>query len=180
MMQSLSLRERRLIALAILLALIAGAYLVIVAPILGGFATRREARAAAQTSLVRDAGLIASLPRIRADATRVRATLPRYAILAASPATAAEAARERLTALVSSAGGVLEAVRQQSASPSALRYELNLRADLPKLVVLLRRLESEAPLAAIEGLAISTDPGAQGAPPLRVRLDIVYACAIYS
>ena len=177
-MSGLTERERRLIALAILVGLIAAAWLLVVSPVLAGFSTRREARAAAAEELTRDARLIADFGAVRGRLAALHQAGGVYAITAPSAAVAAEAARARVAAAVGAAGGLLQAVREQPAA-RGLRLQADMRIGLADLIGLLRRLEQDRPCAAIEGLSIAAPEatGSDGAAPLEVRLELTYGYA---
>lgn len=178
-MNGLTLRERRLVALAILVGLVAASWFAIAQPILNGFAERREARAAARDELGRNARLIADF-----GAARTRsAALPRieavYAIQAPSPAAAAQTARDRLARLVAAGSGTLQATRDQAAPPDLVRLQADLRIPYAGLAGLLRGLESDRPFAVVEALSIAAAeaPIAGAATPLQVRLEVSYGYA---
>lgn len=177
MMDNLSAREQRLIALGILVALLAAVWLGLAAPIMAGFAARRDARQTAIETLSRNARLISSLAQIRQDALRARTSLPRFAVVAATPAAAAELVRQRLVTVFAQGGVTLEAIRPEEADAAALRYEVDARGDLPKIIAVVQRLESEAPIAQLPGLSIASSASGQTPSDLRLRLDVSYAFA---
>ena len=79
-MSGLTAREQRLVALGLLVAVLAASWFGVAGPILHGFDTRQEARVSAQSQLQRNARLIASLGRLKAQVAAERRTAPVYAL----------------------------------------------------------------------------------------------------
>ncbi|WP_174300547.1 type II secretion system protein GspM [Caulobacter sp. S45] len=173
----MSLREQRLVALAILVGLVAAVWLAVVSPILHGFDVRRERKATAREELSSDARLIASFGAARGDAERLRQAAGAYAFSAPNPAAAAELARDRLSKSVAAQGGVLQALRDQPTAAGRVRLQADLRISLPQLTALLRRLETDRPFATVDSLTVSAAEEGAGAPsaPLEVRLELTYS-----
>jgi type II secretory pathway component PulM len=176
-MKGLTEREQRLIALAILVGLIAAVWLGIVSPVAHGFAERRDERTAALDELARDARLVSAFRALRAEAAAERDGGP-FVLRAPTLPAALQTARARIAAAVTAQGGTVQALRDQPASLQQVGVEADLRIGLAGLVEVVRRLENDRPVAAIQTLAISAAPaGADPAAPLTVRLDVSYAYA---
>lgn len=175
-MRPLAPRERRLIALALLAMVVAGVWLALIAPVLGGFeerAHRREALLAQYRSAQR---LIASAPALAAAAREQRRTAALYQITAPTQAVAVDALKQRLTASLSGAGGSVSAVEQvQAEIPNGW---VSVRADaqmsLSQFVASIRQLENEAPYVLVQYTSIGADRAASTghAAPLDVRLQV--------
>ena len=174
-MRPLSARERRLVAVALLLAAFALAWFVVVGPFVGGFFDRAAQRRELEAEYQRDLRIMASIPVWRQAAERQRASAPRFAISAQSGQLAVEALKEHLSALATEEGFQITAMQDLDAdTPSG---EAKVRADLqPNLTQLqesLRRLETEGPYV-VEYLSVSADRAlATGhSARLAVRLEI--------
>ncbi|MBA4051689.1 MAG: hypothetical protein C0472_07370 [Erythrobacter sp.] len=176
-MTGLSDRERRLVAILILVAVIAVAWLAVLSPIIAGFEARaaeRERLALVQASNQR---LIDNIARLRRQAEAQKADSDRFHIIAPTPEAAAEALKERVAALVSAGGGEVRALADVEAGEG--RIELRIEARLPEvqLAGLLERLQNAAPLMIVTALTIAA-PGAEPAAPtsqsrqLDVRIDV--------
>ena len=175
-MSNLSLREQRLIALAILVGVLAATWLVVAAPILNGFSMRRDERAAATDTLLRNTRLISSFSTIRAQALALRRNQAVWTIPSASPALATEQARERVTRAVADSGGSLAALRDEAGGASTIRLQGDTQISLEGLQALLHRLEDEHPYGAINKLSVaaSDTPAAQHLSSLQVRFDVSF------
>ncbi len=160
-MNRLSSRERKLVAILILLTLVALVWLAIVSPILSGF----TARAAEQDRLVaRFSGnerLIASMSRLRAQAEVQKLDAARFHDAAPDLATASEQLQERLTNQIAQDGGELKSVQDVSDRPGWVRASADGRISLPQLLNLLDHLQNNAPLLVVNALSLSADRALQ-------------------
>ena len=129
--------------------------------------------------LDRNARLIAAFSALRAQTVASRVVSRTYAFQAASPSAASDLARARVAAAVVQEGGVLQALRNQAAPYQRLRLQAVMRVGLPGLTRLIRRLETDTPYAAIEGLYITAAeaPAREASPALEVRLEVSYGYA---
>lgn len=175
-MSNLSPREQRLIALGILMGLLALAWLAVASPIISGFSVRRDARATASDTLSHNARLISSFSALRAQGFAVRRAQAAWAIQSASPAIAAELARERVSRAVADSGGSLQALRDEPGLPGVIRLQGDTQIGLEGLQALLHRLEDQAPYAAVNKLSVaaSDTPAAQRSSSLQVRFDVSF------
>jgi hypothetical protein len=178
-MNGLALRERRLIAVALLLALVAVAWLGIVRPVTGGFADRAEQRANLLDDYARNARVIRSYRRLRAEAQAQARSASAFEIAAASPAAAGEAARDRLGRDLAASGASVHAVREQTSSAGTVRLRADFQIGLAGLTTLLRAVHDQAPSGRVDGLSIAADAAAAPGRPstLEVRLDVSFAYA---
>ena len=99
-MKTLSRRERRLIALALLAAMVGLAWLALVRPIASGFAERQARREQLAADHARNQRIVASIPQLRRMAERRRALGRLHAIAAPDAEQGSELLRERLEASV--------------------------------------------------------------------------------
>ena len=156
-MRPLSRREARLVALLILVAVAAVAYLAIVAPIVAGFAERAAER---ETLLVRyqsNARVIAAIPRQRRVAEAHNLIAASYTMTAPDAAAAGEMLRARLQTQVVSAGGEFLSGEDTTAPPRQAAIRVTMRIDWPRLLRLLASIENGLPYLTISSLAIGAD-----------------------
>ena len=166
-------RERRLLAGGLLLAALLLAWLLIVAPIVDGFADRAADRDALALRYSLDERAIAQLPSLRRAAERQRRDRARFAIASADPAAAAERLKERLSATVIAAGGEVRVVEDLPRAGPVVRARLDARLDPRQLATVLTRLAGDPPLLIVDTLNVAIDSQAvvTRAGPMNVRLE---------
>ncbi len=175
-MRPLSPRERRLVALGVLVGLVGIVWLAIIGPLVGGFASRAAEREELRATYQRNTRMMAALPVWRAVAETQRRSAPRFAMSAPSESLAGEALKERLRKLSTDEGFAITGVQDLQAD--APRGRVRLRADialnLTQLCEMLRRLETEGPYVVVDYLSISADRAfASGhSAPMDVRLEL--------
>ncbi len=175
-MTGLSERERRLIAILILVAVIAFGWLAVLSPIITGFETRaatRERLALVQASNQR---LIDNIARLRRQAEAQKADSARFHIIAATPEAAAELLKDRIAALVGAAGGEVRALQDIEAGEGRVALRVETRLGEGQLPGLLERLQNSEPLLILTSLSVAA-PGAEPAAQtssrqLDVRIDV--------
>ena len=167
-------RERRLVAIALLLAAIALAWVGLVRPLADGFAHRAAERAQLLDEQARARRLIAGLPAWRARAARQRASADAFSLAAASADAAGELARQRLAEAVTSQGGVVRAIREEPAGPGDVRVRADLEVSLTQLVAALNVIDNQRPYVIIEQLSIAADQAAAAGrlSPMEVSLAV--------
>jgi len=174
-MNQWSPRERRFVAVGILVALLLVAVFGVVLPITSGFSDRADQRERLADELQRGDRLLASRAFWLAAAARQRADRARYAIVAPTPGAATEIATERATAVIHSTGGEVRSIREQPSTPGLSRLRVEARLSLTQLLAALRIFESGQLTPVI---VVSIDAGqASGAgrlAPLEVRIDLAY------
>lgn len=178
MMAGLSLRERRLVAVGLLVAALALAWLLVAAPLIDGFAARAAARDELLLRYARNARIIAQLPSVRRAAEQQRRTQSRFILVAPTPIAAADSLKERLAATVGASGGALRSVEDLAGTtPGQMRVRLDARLSPRQLSTVLTRLETEAPLLLFDSLTVSADQAfaTSRAGPMDVRLEITAA-----
>jgi len=173
-MTTLSDRERRLIAVLILVAVIALGWLAIVSPILSGFEARaaeRERLALVQASNQR---LIDNVARLRQQAEAQRADRTRFHLIAPTAEAAAEQLKEQVSALLGDAGGEVRALQDSEADAGRIELRIEARLSAAQLVRVVERLQNAAPLLVIRALAVSASGAGAGAsvPPSSSNLDV--------
>lgn len=177
-MSSLSDRERRLVALLILVAVITLGWLAVVSPIIAGFEARaatRERLALVQASNQR---LIDNVARLRRQAEAQRADRSRFHVIAPTPEAASEQLKDRVSTLIGEAGGEVRALQDIEAAEGRIELRIEARVSDGQLVRLIERLQNAEPLMVVRSLSVSA-PAALGGEPaaslsrkLEVRLDV--------
>jgi general secretion pathway protein M len=175
-MNGLNPRERKLLAVGLLVLAIAALWLAVASPILNGFAARAEQRRNLLAAFQRNQRLIDAIPAWRAEAEGHKRSASAYAIVAASQIEAQEQLRQRLAAALTGDPASPPSVQDmQSDLPSGW---IGARADAAltatQLYAGLRRLQSEEPYVVVESLSINADRAFHTgqAGPLDVRLEI--------
>lgn len=170
-MTAMTPRERRLVALALLAALLAVLWLGVVEPLAGGYLGRAEARERLLAEIAQDQRLAAGLGAARRQAEAQAREDGAFRLVAPTRALAGEALKERLVAVAGD--GKVKSVLLLD--PPAAAPEVRVRAafalSLPQLVGALRRLADEAPYALVETLAVVAEPA--GAIGRVESLDVV-------
>jgi type II secretory pathway component PulM len=177
-MTNLSDRERRLVAILILIALIALGWLAVAAPILSGFETRaaeRERLALVQASNQR---LIDNVAQLRRQAEAQRADRARFHLIAPSRDAAAEQLKDRVSSLIGDAGGEVRALQDVETAEGRIELRIEARVADAALARLLERLQNAEPLMVVRALSVAA-PNAAGANVsslssrnLDIRLDV--------
>jgi type II secretory pathway component PulM len=177
-MTSLSDRERRLVAVLILIALITLGWLAIVSPIISGFEARaaeRERLALVQASNER---LIDNVARLRRTAEAQKANMTRFHLIAPTPEAASEQLKDRVSALIGEAGGEVRALQDVETAEGQIELRIEARVGGEQLARLIERLQNAEPLLIMRSLSVSA-PGAIGAEVsapssrnLDIRLDV--------
>jgi general secretion pathway protein M len=161
MIMTLSPRERRLIAVALLLMALVIVYYGVISPIVGGFADRAAQREALTASFARDERVIDQMPRLRRQAEAQRSQSGRFEIAAIGEAAANERLGYALSSAVTAVGGELRGIEFVAAAPKSARARLAARLTLPQLVRLLANIQNQPPLLVVESLTVAADEAAQ-------------------
>lgn len=178
-MRPLAPRERRLLAIGLLVAAIVVAWLAIISPLVGGFVGRAAERRELIAAYQRNRSIMASIATWRALGEQQRTNASRFAVAAPSELLGVEAIKERLVKLAADEGFTVVAISDQAADAPAgkIRLRADLQLTLTQLYESLKRLETEGTYVVVEYLAISADRAAATgrSSPLAVRLEITAA-----
>lgn len=156
-MRALSPRERRLVAIGLLVLAVALVQLLVIAPILNGFTERAARREQLLLEYRHNARAIAGIPRIRRQAERQRETIARFAIDTRSPEEAHQWLRERIERVVTEVGGEFEAGEDADAPAGWVGVRTSARLTLDQLTRALARLGDEPPWLVVTALDLSAD-----------------------
>jgi general secretion pathway protein M len=172
----LSARERRLVAIALLVAVLAAAWLGVVSPILHGFAERAQTRASLLTAYDHDQRLLDAIPSWRAQAEAQKKSAPAYALYAPSQVQAREILKQRLASTLATQGAPPTAVQDAEGElpPGWIGARADTQITQSQLLASIRQLESEPPYVVVEYISINADQAFHTgrAGPLQVRLEI--------
>ena len=157
MMRPISPRERRLIALLILIAVIALAWFVIVSPILGGFSTRMEQRDQLTLRYLHNQRTIAGVPRLRRQAEEERQRTRMFAIGATNAEAGRDALKDRLQRVVERAGGEVRATVDAEGTPGWARAGISARMTLPQFTATLDQLQNMPPWLIVETVSVEAN-----------------------
>lgn len=178
-MRPLQPRERQLLAVGVLVALVALAWFLILGPFIGGFFSRADERRQLADEYQRDQRVMAQARTWRVLAAKQRGDSVRFTIAAPSEALAAEALKGRLAKLAADEGFTVAAVSDlvADAPPGKVRLRADLQLTLTQLYESLRRLETEGTYVVVEYLAVSADRALSTgrSAPLAVRIEITAA-----
>jgi hypothetical protein len=179
-MNDLSSRERRLIALLLLVLAIAAAWFTIAEPIVDGFAARAAEREQLAEEQVRGQRLIGTLRFWRSQAARQHATSAAFAMRAQNADAASELAKQRLLSVVLAQGGVVKTIHEQPGAPGEVRLRAELQLTLTQLTSSLRLIEDQKPYVIIEKLSIASDQAAVSGrlSPMDVSIDLGFPFTI--
>jgi hypothetical protein len=155
-MRSLTDRERKLVALLILVLFIAMAIFFVVSPIASGFSERAAQRAALADRHVLNQRLISAIPRLRRAAEVSDQAVRAVVIKGVNRELAAQQLQDRVSEAVERTGGELRAVEDTS-DDGSLRIRTSAVLTLPQFLALNSALQNVQPYAMIETLSLSAD-----------------------
>jgi general secretion pathway protein M len=175
-MKPLEPRERKLVAVGLLVGAVAVTWLGVIAPLVGGAQARSERRQELLARYQANQRLMAALPSLRAEALVQRRSAALYQITAPTETLATEALRQRLSQALTDAGGTVTAVQPiQSDVPRGwISVRADARINLTQLLASLRRLENEPPYVVVDYASLGAERAllTGHAAPLDVRLQV--------
>ncbi|HEX3651792.1 MAG TPA: type II secretion system protein GspM [Rhizomicrobium sp.] len=175
-MKPLAQRERRLIALGVLLALIAVVVLGVIVPVFGGMATRALERGDLVATYQRNQRVLAGIPVWRAQSVEQKSTAAKFTIIAPTQALAAEMLKQRINRMTNEEGGSVQTVSEvQGDTPEGwVKVRADLQLTMAQLYKSLTRLESEAPYVVVGYLSVAADRAQKSghAAPMDVRIEV--------
>lgn len=155
MMRPTSSRERRLIALLILVGIVALFWFGIASPIIAVFSARTERRDQLALQYVHNLRTIGAIPRLRRKAEEQRAAIRTFVIGARNAEAGREWLKDRLQQAVERSGGEFRDAGDAEGQPGWARARASARMTLPQLTAALARLQNNSPWLILEGLSIS-------------------------
>lgn len=171
--RSLSPRERKLIALLLLMGVIALIHIVIIQPLLNGFADRAAQREALRVEQQHFDRTLASLPRLRRLHEANSEKLRLITLQAANPDKAGMLLEDRLRVVSEAAGAELRTSNHEGSDQSIIRARATVQMPLAALVTLVERLQNQPPYLVIDRITITADEAfsSQNAGPLNARIE---------
>ncbi|HSZ75282.1 MAG TPA: type II secretion system protein GspM [Rhizomicrobium sp.] len=175
-MNPLNPREKRIVAIGILVAVIAVAWVGIISPLVQGFLNRAAERHEILNIYARNQRVLEGIPVWRAQADAQKKSAAQYAVLAQSQVLAAQALKTRINKLVADEGGSLQNIGdvQNDVPQGWVRVRADLQLTDMQLYKCLTRLDSEAPYVVIEYVSVAADRAFQTGhlEPMAVRIEI--------
>ena len=175
-MRPLAARERRLVALGLLVAVIAAVWLGLVSPVLNGFQARAQKRQELIAAYQRNQRLSAAIPTLRAQAAEQRRTEPLYQLAMAASASPAETLKQRVSDALTGAGGTMSALQTapSTVAPGWVSVRADTQINLTQLDSSIRRMEDQPPYVVVEYVLVGADRALQTgrAAPLDVRVQV--------
>lgn len=173
-MNALTGREQRLIAIAILIALVAIAWLGIARPLISGFSERAEERQRLIAIHQRNEMLVARAPTWRRQLQQQKRDGAGFAITAPNSTLATDILKERIARAINRHGGVTRAIQEGPAPSGQVRARADLELELSQLNAVLEQLQNDQPLVVVESLSIAADRAFQSGrlSPMEVRIEV--------
>ncbi len=156
-MKPQSPRERKLVAIALLLGLIALVWLGVIQPLVDGFSARAEQRAELADRYAQNERLIGRIAQLRKVAEEQRRQRTAYALPAPDAGQAAELLKERLAAALDKAGGELRETAAIEARAGWARASASGVVSNGQLLDWLAGLTAQQPYLVLESVTIGAD-----------------------
>jgi general secretion pathway protein M len=159
-------------ALAAGLALLAVlvAWLGIVAPVVDWYGSRADELAGLRQRAAREVGLIATLPELKRQAAEAAHTPARATLAGSTDAIAGAALQEQVQQLATAASAQLTSIETLPADQVGLYRRIGVRvelsAQLPVVVALLKSIEEAQPSMLVDDLHLTSTPVGPNNPPL--------------
>jgi general secretion pathway protein M len=156
-MKPLSARERKLVAIGLLVAAFALFWLALVRPIYGSFVENAERRTELRQQYAQNERLIGQVSGLRFAAEEQGKLQTLYTLDAPNAEQAGELLKARLEASLEKAGGELRATESVDASNGWVRASATALVSNDQLTAWLGMLNNEQPYLAMETLTIVAD-----------------------
>jgi hypothetical protein len=161
-MRPLEPRERKIVAVAILVAALVLVWYALVNPLLVGFIDRAEERSELLATYQKNQRVLAGISNWREEADAQTATQSQYAIVAPTKVLAAENLKQRLNRLANMVGGSVQTVSElPDESEGWVRVRADMQLTMSQLYKSLTRLENEAPYVVVGYVSVVADRAVQ-------------------
>ncbi len=157
MIRPVSPRERRLIALLILTAILVAIYYLALAPVVAGFSTRGERRDQLALTYVHNVRTISTIPNLRRGAEAQRTVSTSFVAIAPSVEAGRELLKDRLQRAIEGAGGEFRESNDAEGRAGWARARAAARLTLPQLTAALTRLQNQPPWLIIESVTVTAN-----------------------
>lgn len=173
MMRPISARERRLVAVLILVAAIAAVYFLVVAPIAAGFSARADQRERLVLRYLHNVRMIATIPRLRRQAEMQGAAVRVFAIDVRDAETGREWLKERLRRAITESGGDYRNGQDAEGRPGWVSARASAVLTSAQLAAVLARLQNQPPWLVVESVTVTVQdsPVAGTASAMDVELE---------
>lgn len=155
-------------------------WLGIVSPLAGWYSDRGDALEALRARAVRETGLIATLPALRAQAEAAAKSPARAVLTGNSDAIAGAALQEQVQSMASAADAQLSSIEtlpaEQSGAYRRIGVRVELSAQLPVVAALLRAVEEAEPSMLVDDIRLTATP----VVALNARLPLDGAFTVYA
>lgn len=156
-MRPLTSRERKLIAVLILVLAVSLVLTIVIGPGVSGFTERAARRAALVQTFHANERRIGSLNALQAEAERQPGQMRALLLAAPDADEAGEALRERIEIAAQDAGGDIKASEAVPAEQGWARAAIDARMSHAQLATLLARLNALKPALAVDSLTVIAD-----------------------
>lgn len=156
-MRTLSPRERKLVAVLILVAVIALVLTVLIGPVVSGFSDRATRREALVQTFQTNDQRIASVNALQAEAERQEGQMQALFMAAPDAEAAGEALRERIEAAAQAQGADIKSSEAVPAEAGWARAAVDARMSHAQFTGLLARLNALKPALAVETVTVIAD-----------------------
>lgn len=156
-MKTLTVRERKLAAIGILVAMVALFWLGLVQPVYGIFSANAERRVELHRQYQQNERLISRINSLRKAAEEQQKYRSQYALGASNAERASEGLKERLESTLAKVGGELRSTESVDARPGWARASATVLVSNEQLTAWLRLLNNEQPYLVIESLTVVAD-----------------------
>jgi general secretion pathway protein M len=156
-MRPLSARERKLIAVLILVLAVSLVLAVVIGPVVGGFSDRAARAEGLIQTFHSGEQRIASLGALQAEAERQADQMKGLFMAAPDAAEASEALRERIEAAFQEGGADIKASEAVPAEDGWARTAIDARMSHAQLGALLARLNALKPALAVDSVTVIAD-----------------------
>jgi type II secretory pathway component PulM len=161
-MRPLEPRERKIIALGILVAVLVVVWYALVNPLIMGFISRAEERSDLLATYQRNERVLGGISTWRSQSDDQNATASQYGIVAPTKVLAAEALKQRMNRLAAATGGTISTVSELPAEQENwVRVRADMQLTMSQLDKGLTRLENEAPYVVVGYVSVAADRATQ-------------------
>ncbi|WP_435103493.1 type II secretion system protein GspM [Arhodomonas sp. AD133] len=181
--EQLGQRERRVLAVGLLVAVLLGLALLIVQPLIGAYTGYRAEIADQRFRLERFKKVVASLPSLEKEVSVLRQRVDDSGLFLSreTPDLAAAELQQLLEKVIGEHGGSINSVQVMGPSEdenfTRIRVRADIRADSGTLAAVLRSLETGRPVVMIDDVTISPEQSRRRSEQrfsgeLKVRLEL--------
>lgn len=173
-------RRGQAMAVALVVLAVAVFWLGVLSPLAGWYADRGDTLEQLRARALREAALIETLPALRAEAQAAAKTPARAVLAGGSDAIAGATLQEQVQAMASSAAAQLTSIEtlpaEQSGAYRRIGVRVELSAQLPVVVALLKSIEEAEPSMLVDDIRLTATPIAS----LNAQLPLDCAFTVYA